>query len=349
AGAKSETKSTGAKSSETTSVVKPTEEKSGTSVSSNPKPASVTGTPFANHGALHVNGAYLYDKNNKKYQLYGMSTHGINFGNDFSRYVNKNAFQTLRDDWNTNCVRLVLYPRDYNGYCNGGNKSELKKIVCNGIDWATELGMYVIVDWHVHQYRPSETQNDAISFLDEISKKYSKYENVLYEICNEPTNSPWNSEIKPYAEKVIPVIRKNAPNAVVLVGTDTWSQDIEGPLSNPLSYKNVMYVFHFYANTHKDSYRTRVENAIKKGLPIFITEFGTCDASGNGGFNSAESKKWFELCKKYSISHMNWSLSNKAETASAISSSCSKTGGWTYSDLTQSGKLIYDHFRSMSR
>ena len=320
-----------------------------TSVPANPKPASVTGTPFANHGALHVNGAYLYDKNNKKYQLYGMSTHGINFGNDFSRYVNKNAFQTLRDDWNINCVRLVLYPRDYNGYCNGGNKSELKKIVCNGIDWATELGMYVIVDWHVHQYRPSETQSDAISFLDEISKKYSKYENVLYEICNEPTNSPWNSEIKPYAEKVIPVIRKNAPNAVVLVGTDTWSQDIEGPLSNPLSYKNVMYVFHFYANTHKDSYRTRVENAIKKGLPIFITEFGTCDASGNGGFNSAESKKWFELCKKYSISHMNWSLSNKAETASAISSSCSKTGGWTYSDLTQSGKLIYDHFRSMSR
>ena len=172
---------------------------------------------------------------------------------------------------------------------------------------------------------------------------------MLYEICNEPTNSPWNTEIKPYAEKVIPVIRKNAPNAVVLVGTDTWSQDIEGPLSNPLSYKNVMYVFHFYANTHKDSYRTRVENAIKKGLPIFITEFGTCDASGNGGFNSAESKKWFELCKKYSISHMNWSLSNKTETASAISSSCSKTGGWIYSDLTQSGKLIYDHFRSLSR
>ena len=336
-------------SAETKSDAKSTEKKSETSVSSNPKPTSVTGTPFANHGALHVNGAYLYDKNNKKYQLYGMSTHGINFGNDFSRYVNKNAFQTLRDDWNTNCVRLVLYPRDYNGYCNGGNKSELKKIVCNGIDWATELGMYVIVDWHVHQYRPSETQSDAISFLDEISKKYSKYENVLYEICNEPTNSPWNTEIKPYAEKVIPVIRKNAPNAVVLVGTDTWSQDIEGPLSNPLSYKNVMYVFHFYANTHKDSYRTRVENAIKKGLPIFISEFGTCDASGNGGFNSAESKKWFDLCAKYNISHMNWSLSNKAETASAISSSCSKTGGWTYSDLTQSGKLIYDHFRNLSR
>ncbi len=347
--AKSETKSTGAKSTETTSVIKPTEEKSGASVSSNPKPASVTGTPFANHGALHVDGAYLYDSHNKKYQLYGMSTHGINFGNDFSRYVNKSAFQTLRDDWNTNCIRLVLYPRDYNGYCNGGNKSELKKIVCNGIDWATELGMYVIVDWHVHQYRPSETQSDAISFLDEISKKYARYENVLYEICNEPTNSPWNSEIKPYAEKVISVIRKNAPNAVVLVGTNTWSQDIEEPLANPLSFKNVMYVFHFYANTHQASYRNRVENAIKKGLPVFITEFGTCDASGNGGFNSSESKKWFDLCKKYNISHMNWSLSNKNESASAISNSCGKTSGWTTADLSQSGKLVYDWFRTLSR
>ncbi len=319
----------------------------------NPKPISVagtpSGTPFANHGKLHVEGSYLYDSRNQKYQLYGMSTHGLNFGNDFSRYVNKDAFKTLRDDWNTNCIRLVLYPKDYNGYCNGGDKNQLKDLICKGIDYATELGMYVIVDWHVHQYNPVETQGEAIKFLGEISAKYGKYGNVLYEICNEPTGSEWNGVLKPYAEKLVPAIRKNAPDSIIIVGTNTWSQDIEGPLSNPLSYKNVMYAFHFYAQTHTDYFRTRVENAVKKGLPVFVTEFGTCDASGNGGFNKAQSEKWFDLLSKYKISHMNWSLSNKAETASAINSWCGKTSGWTESDLTESGRLIYKHFKSLSR
>lgn len=46
---------------------------------------------------------------------------------------------------------------------------------------------------------------------------------------------------------------------------------------------------------------------------------------------------------------MNWSLSNKSETASAIQSSCSKTSGWTSSDLTESGNLVVEHFKTLSR
>lgn len=315
----------------------------------NQPPVSQTGTPFESHGKLHVSGAYLYDDHNQKYQLYGMSTHGINFGTNMSCYVNKDAFQTLRDDWNTNCIRLVLYPKDYNGYCNGGDKAALKKLVCDGIEYATELGMYVLVDWHVHNYNPKETQAEAIAFLGEISQKYANYGNVLYEICNEPTGSPWSSTIKPYAQAVIPAIRTNAPNAVIIVGTNTWSQDLDEAWADKLNFDNVMYTFHFYADTHKDSMRTRVETVITKGMPVFITEFGTCDASGNGGFNAAESESWFSLMKNYNISHMNWSLCNKGETASAISTGCSKTSGWAESDLTESGKLIRNHFKTLTR
>ena len=325
---------------------------SSSSENSPPAPTATAGTPFANHGKLHVDGAYLMDSKNQKYQLYGMSTHGINFGDEFSRYVNQEAFQTLVDDWNTNCIRIVLYPHDYNGYCNGGDQIKLKQIVKNGIEYATNAGMYVLVDWHVHQYNPNDTKDEAKNFLAEIAKEYANYGNVLYEICNEPTGSPWDSDLKPYAEEVIPVIRQYANDAVIIVGTNTWSQDIEGPLSNPLAvskYGNVMYTFHFYANTHTDSYRSRVESAIQKGLPIFITEFGTCDASGNGGFNATESQKWFDLCEKYKISHLNWSLSNKNETASAISSGCSKTSGWSESELTESGKLVRNHFKTLTR
>ncbi|MBD5428915.1 MAG: glycoside hydrolase family 5 protein, partial [Treponema sp.] len=300
------------------------------------------------HGKLHVSGAYLYDEHDQKYQLYGMSTHGINFGPDFSRYVNKDAFQTLREDWNTNCIRLVLYPKGYGGYCAGGNQAELKQLICDGIDYATELGMYVLVDWHVHEYNPQNTQAEAIAFLGEISQKYAEYGNVLYEICNEPTGSPWSSTIKPYAQAVIPAIRKNAPDAVIIVGTNTWSQDLEEAWADKLDFTNVMYTFHFYAGSHSNL-KSRVETVIKSGMPVFITEFGTCDASGNGGFNATESESWFALMKNYNISHMNWSLCNKNETASVILESCSKTSGWAESDLTESGKLIRNHFKSLTR
>lgn len=317
-------------------------------VTPSPPPDAQTDTPFADHGKLHVSGAYLYDEHDQKYQLYGMSTHGINFGPDFSRYVNKDAFQTLRDDWNTNCIRLVLYPKGYGGYCNGGNQAELKQLICDGIKYATELGMYVLVDWHVHNYNPQNTQKKAITFLGEISQKYAEYGNVLYEICNEPTGSPWSSAIKPYAQAVIPAIRTNAPNAVIIVGTNNWSQDLEEAWADKLNLDNVMYTFHFYAGSHSNL-KSRVENAITKEMPVFITEFGTCNASGDGGFNAAESESWFALIKKYNISHMNWSLCNKGETASAISTGCSKTSGWAESDLTESGKLIRNHFKSLTR
>ena len=319
-----------------------------TTTVSSPSPIlSLMGTPYENHGKLHVSGTFLCDSNDRPVQLYGMSTHGLSW---FGEYVSKESFTSLRDDWNTNCVRLVLYPGDYNGYCNGGNKKELEKLVYKGIEEATALGMYVIVDWHIHNDNPNKYKDEAKKFLGTVSKKYSSYGNILYEICNEPVNSDWNSQIKPYAEEIIPVIRKNAPDAVIIVGTNTWSQDVDKAAANPITkYKNIMYTFHFYANTHTDSFRSKLESAIKAKLPVFITEFGTCDASGNGGYNEQQTKLWFDLINKYNLCHMNWSLCNKAETASAISPSCQKKSGWTESELSQSGRLIRNHFRSLKR
>ena len=310
-------------------------------------PSFSKGTPAYTHGALSVSGSNLVDKSGKVYQLYGMSTHGLSW---FPEYVNKTAFQNLRDTWNTNCVRLALYPGDYNGYCNGGNKESLKNTVYNGIDYATSLGMYVIVDWHIHNDKPSKYKSEAKTFFNEVSKIYSKYDNIIYEICNEPVGADWDTDIKPYAEEIIPVIRANDSNAIIIVGTNTWSQDIEDALDNPITrYKDIMYTFHFYADTHRDDMRLRVRNALQSGLPIFITEFGTCDASGNGGYNNYQTQLWFSLIEEYSLSHINWSICNKDETASAIKSSCTKTNGWALSDLTESGLLVYNHFRSLTK
>ncbi|MCQ2591145.1 MAG: glycoside hydrolase family 5 protein [Treponema sp.] len=315
-------------------------------ITANPVPVYPKDSPVDKHGKLKVNGAYLYDKNGEKFMLYGMSTHGLAW---YPQYVNQNGFKTLYDDWNTNCVRLALYVQENGGYCAGGNQEHLKNLIFKGIDAATELGMYVIVDWHVLNFNPNYHLDDAMLFFSEISQKYAKYDNVIYELCNEPTGSPWTTVLTPYAENLIPMIRKNAPDSLVIVGTNTWSQDIHDAALSPLKYKNVMYAFHFYADTHRDSFRDRVESCIENGLPVFITEFGTCNASGNGGFNVSQTGLWLDLIKKYNISHMNWSLANKAETASVIASGCSKISDWDYEDLSDSGKLIYNHFRTLKQ
>lgn len=296
-------------------------------------------TPVSQHGQLSVKNGQLVDKSGKGYQLRGMSTHGLTW---FPEFVNESAFKTLRDDWNTNVVRLAMYVDEWgNGQCYMGNKSGSLELLEKGVDICIKLDMYVIIDWHVlNPGDPSKYTNEAKSFFETVSKRYAKYPNVIYEICNEPNGgASWSGNIKPYAEKIIPVIRKNAPNSVIIVGTPTWSQEIDKPLSDPLSYKNVMYAFHFYAATHA-GLRSNVENCVAQGLPVFVSEFGTCDASGGGANDFNETQKWLSYFDKQGISYCNWSICNKDETCSVLRPGTSANGNWSESNLTENGKWM---------
>lgn len=310
-----------------------------------PAPSDPKGTtPVSQHGQLSVKNGQLVDKSGKGYQLRGMSTHGLTW---FPEFVNESAFKTLRDDWNTNVVRLAMYVDEWgNGQCYMGNKSGSLELLEKGVDICIKLDMYVIIDWHVlNPGDPSKYTNEAKSFFETVSKRYAKYPNVIYEICNEPNGgASWSSNIKPYAEKIIPVIRKNAPNSVIIVGTPTWSQEIDKPLSDLLSYKNVMYAFHFYAATHA-GLRSNVENCVAQGLPVFVSEFGTCDASGGGANDFNETQKWLSYFDKQGISYCNWSICNKDETCSVLRPGTSANGNWSESDLTENGKWIRNWLR----
>ena len=210
-------------------------------------------TPVSSHGRLSVKGADLIDKNKKKFQLRGISTHGINWDVG-SPYVNKAAFKTLRNDWGANAVRLAMYTSEYNGYCSGGSKSALRNQIYKGVQYATDLGMYVIIDWHIlNDGNPKSHLKEAKSFFKTMAKKYKKQKNVIYEICNEPNGCSWKT-IKSYAISVIRTIRKYDKNAIIVVGTPTWSQLGSDGTGNEVAdspikgYKNIMYSLHFYAN-----------------------------------------------------------------------------------------------------
>ena len=301
------------------------------------------GTPFENHGQLSLEGTHIIDKNGDVYQLKGVSTHGLTW---FPDYVNKDAFETLRDDWGANLVRLAMYTDtgDNSGYCSGGDKEQIMHLVDSGVAAATELGMYVIIDWHIlNDGDPNQHIDDAKDFFAQVSSKYAGTGNVLYEICNEPNGGTQWSRVKSYAEAVIPVIRENDKDALIIVGTPNWSQDVDIVSNDPVQgFDNIMYAVHFYAATHKDDLRQKVKTAIDNGLPLFVSEFSLCDASGNGAIDYDSSDAWFQLIEDNDLSYAAWSLCNKDETSALLKPDTGNVRDFADEDLSDTGRYVRD-------
>ena len=299
----------------------------------------------ASAGRLHVKGTKLVDKKGHEVQLRGVSTHGLSW---YPQYVNDKCFAQLHDKWGANVVRLAMYTEEYNGYCSGDakNRSDLKKLIKKGVKLAKKHKMYVIVDWHIlSDGNPNSHKKEAKAFFKEMSKELKGYNNVIYEICNEPNNGTSWKEIKSYARSVISTIRKNDKKAVIVVGTPTWSQDVDQAAAAPMKGETLMYALHFYAATHKADLRNKMTAAINKGLPVFVTEYGICDASGNGAIDKEEANRWVQTMDEYGVSYIAWNLSNKQESSSIIKSSCSKVSGFKKSDLSDEGKWLYSMLR----
>ena len=296
------------------------------------------------HGALKVSGRKLLDKDGCEVRLYGMSTHGLAWRPEF---VCEETFRALRDEWNTNTVRLALYTHEYHGYCTDGDKNELMGLVIKGIELAVSLGMYVIVDWHVlGEMSPLIYADEAEIFFRELSARYGNCPNLIYEICNEPNGRTEWFEIKEYAKRVIPIIRENAPDSVILVGTPEWSQHCDEAFEDMLDYDNIMYTFHFYAATHFDSLRKRLSSCLDAGMPVFISECSITEASGHGDVDYVSTREWFSLIDRYNLSYICWSLSATTESSGIISKGCTKLSDWQDADLKKTGIWFRNRFLS---
>ena len=294
---------------------------------------------FDRHGALRVSGTRLTDAAGKPVQLRGVSTLGLAW---YPEYVDEAAFRTLRDDWGANTVRLAMYTCEEGGYMTGGDRAGLEALIDKGVKLCAALGMYVIIDWHIlSDGDPNRHADAAEDFFRRISARYADQPHVLYEICNEPNGEEvtW-PVVKRYAQRIVPVIRANAPDAVILCGTPCWSQFVDQAAADPVDDKNLMYVLHFYAATHKDALRERAEAALAAGAPIFVSEFSICDASGDGAIDYESAAAWRALIEKHGLSYIAWSLSNRDESAALIRADCRKTAGWDDGDLTETGRWL---------
>lgn len=267
------------------------------------------------NGFLKTKGSKLVNSKDEEIQLRGISSHGLQWYKELYTYDN---LKTLHDTWNTNVFRIAMYTDpNQDGYIKNNS---LKEDVIAIVDRLIELDMYVIIDWHIlADNNPQTYQNQAITFFTELSQKYANKPNVIYEICNEPNgNITWDNNVKPYAETLINVIRQNAPNALIIVGLPEWCKDLTPVSKNPLSYNNIIYSVHFYAGTDGQSLRNKMDDFLTNNLPIFVSECGITDNTGNGKIYEYEFKEWVNYLNENNISWLFWSFSTKEESSSIL-------------------------------
>lgn len=311
-----------------------------------PSLSMLASTPVATHGALSVNGNRIIDTSGNPVSFAGPSLFWSNKGWGANRYYNAKVIKSVKNNWNASIVRAAIGATKKGGYLS--NPANNLKKAFKVIDAAIAEGIYVIVDWHSHD--AEKHPEAAAEFFTKIARRYGHTPNVIYEIYNEPlNNTDWSTQIKPYAEKIIAVIRDIDPDNIIVVGTQSWSQDVDKAAEDPIkNVTNLAYALHFYAGTHKQELRDKAKIALDKGLALMVTEWGTVNANGDGAIDKEETQRWLDFMRENHLTHCNWALNDKRESASQLKPGTKANGKWTDKDFTESGLYVKNIIQNWS-
>lgn len=291
-----------------------------------------TQTVVQKYGKLHVQGNKIVDQTGTPVQLRGMSLYWSQW---IPKYWTASTVKWLRDDWKVTVIRAAMAVNS-GGFATNPTVERNKVIAV--VDACIQLGVYVVIDYHDHT--ASDNRALAQAFFSDMAQRYGNSPNVLFETFNEPLNVSWSTVLKPYHQAVISSIRQFAPDSIIICGTRNWSQEVDEAAADPLTGTNIAYTLHFYANTHKQFLRDKAQSALNRGAALFVTEYGTTDATGDGPVNAAETTTWWNFLDSNKVSYANWSVSDIPESSSALIAGASPSGGWTTSQIKPSGLLV---------
>jgi len=307
--------------------------------------AQDTTTAVALNGALQVQNGVIVNKQGVPPQLRGISFSWSLWGG--RKYYNPAVVDWLVRDFRVSIIRAAMGVEPDHGYLQEPvmQTQLLEKVV----DEAIKDGIYVLIDWHDHH---SDLHLErSKEFFTEMAKKYAGVPNVIYEVWNEPTAISWDT-VKNYAVQVITEIRKYDPDNLIVVGSPRWDQDVDVAAANPITgFKNIAYSFHFYASDpyHQERLRAKADLALKKGLPLIVTEWGVGESDGNGKFDKTLVKTWFTWMEANKLSWSNWNITDKEETTALLMPGAPDKGGWTEDQLSAAGVYIRDRLREMNK
>jgi endoglucanase len=284
--------------------------------------------PVDKHGQLSVEGQNIVDREGHKVLLKGIS---LGWHNWWPQYYNHSVVEYFSCNWRVSVIRAAMGVEPAGGYLE--NPEESIDIIKTVIDAAIANGIYLIVDWHAHDIYTEEAKD----FFSIIAQQYGRYPNIIYEIFNEPKEGKSWEDIKEYSVRVIESIRRYDSNNLIIVGTSNWSQDVDIAANDPIfGYENIVYSLHFYAASH-DYVRFKAASAVRRGLPIFVSECSPSDADGDGKLDKKRFSRWLRFMKQNDIGFVLWGLYDKEESSAMLKPGADNVGDWTWSQLTEMG------------
>lgn len=245
--------------------------------------------------ALSVKGNVFIDSNNQIIRLTGVS-----FSDpdklEKEGHWDFNYFREAKK-WGCNVVRFPVHP--YTWRYRGAEA--YMKLLDKGVKWATEAGLYVIIDWHSIGNLPEDKYphfnyatnwNEMVKFWTMIAERYKDNTTVAcYELFNEPTDQgrPLNWECwRPLMEKLIDEIRRTDAQKICLVAGMDWAYRLNEVIDNPVDRSNVAYVTHPYPQKRKQPWEGKWEadwGKVAAHYPIVATELGFVGAGERGEHN----------------------------------------------------------------
>jgi len=243
----------------------------------------------------------------------------------------------LAGDWAVDVVRapLGVHPE---GYLSDPAHETAK--VFEVVEEAIAQGIYVIVDWHGHDPHTEA----ATDFFLRTARAFDGVPNVIFETWNEPARCyGWAEDIVPHQLAVLRTLRDAGMRNLAICGVGDNCMDVEAAIERPLEIEDVCYAVHFYAGSHRAGLRTRVEQALRAGLPIFASEYGLGESNGDGCLDLAEMERWWAFLDYHHVSHVNWAMVDKREACAALKPMPAWLGSAAPIRLSQSGRAVRDH------
>ena len=194
---------------------------------------------------------------------------------------------------------------------------EIYQTLKAGVDEAVEQDVYAIIDWHPvdgekgADWQSYETQLKTEQFWDYMAPRFSEYSNVIFEVYNEPGNPTGATEEnwltwRDKAQEWVDLIREDAPENLILIGSPQWSQLTQFAPKHPFEGDNLAYVMHTYPG-HTFDWDQYFGKAADE-VPVFMTEFGWQNTDVTWDLGQGTTSNFGQPMKDFLSEHpnINW-------------------------------------------